>query len=139
MDHLAVKRNVLVRDLAVKRLRKVRIDDNQPALGNAKAVDVLRHLRIRLLVRLLVERARLHLDLGVHFRGAVYAVEVKTLKLYEKSPEKARQQVLRYMDRLGVSEGWLVVADSDLTKPWDGKISTAVIGQGGKTIHLIRC
>ena len=29
------------------------------------------------------------LDLGVHFRGAVYAVAVKTLKLYEKSHEKA--------------------------------------------------
>ena len=77
------------------------------------------------------------LDLGVHFRGAVYAVEVKTRKLYEKSPEKARQQVLRYMDRLGQSEGWLVVADSDLTKPWDGKISSEDIAADGKTIHLV--
>ena len=79
------------------------------------------------------------LDLGVHFRGAVYAVEVKTLKLYEKSHEKAHQQLLRYMDRLGQSEGWLVVADPDLTKPWDGKISSEDIAQDGKTIHLIRC
>ena len=79
------------------------------------------------------------LDLGVHFRGAVYPVEVKTLKLYEKSHEKAREQVLRYMDRLGQSEGWLVVADPDLTKPWDGKISTEDIPADGKTIHLVRC
>ncbi|MBQ0032839.1 MAG: hypothetical protein KBT68_08570 [bacterium] len=79
------------------------------------------------------------LDLGVHFRGAVYAVEVKKLAYYEKSPEKAHVQVLRYMDRLGVSEGWLVVADPDLTKPWDGKISTADVSQDGKTIHLVRC
>jgi len=35
-------------------------------------------------------------------------------------------QVVRHMDRLGVSEGWLVVADSDLTKPWDEKISSAL-------------
>ena len=79
------------------------------------------------------------LDLGVHFRGAVYAVEVKTLKLYEKSHEKAHAQLLRYMDRLGQSEGWLVVSDPDLTKPWDGKISSEDIAQDGKTIHLIRC
>ena len=79
------------------------------------------------------------LDLGVHFRGAVYAVEVKTLAYYEKSHEKAQEQVLRYMDRLGVSEGWLVVADSDLTKPWDDKISSEDVSQDGKTIHLVRC
>ena len=79
------------------------------------------------------------LDLGVHFSGAVYAVEVKTLAYYEKSHEKAHEQVLRYMDRLGVSEGWLVVADSDLTKPWDEKISSEDILSNGKTIHLIRC
>ena len=79
------------------------------------------------------------LDLGVHFRKAVYAVEVKTTALYEKSHEKAHAQVVRYMDRLGVNEGWLVVADSDLTKPWDDKISSEDILQDGKTIHLVRC
>ena len=47
--------------------------------------------------------------------------------------------MIRYMDRLGVGEGWLVVADSDLSKPWEGKISTADLEQGGKTIHLVRC
>lgn len=79
------------------------------------------------------------LDLGVHFRGAVYAVEVKTAALYAKSHEKAHLQILRYMDRLGVPEGWLVVADSDLTKPWGGKISTTDISEAGKTIHLVCC
>ena len=79
------------------------------------------------------------LDLGVKFRDATYAVEVKTTAYYEKSPEEAHGQMGRYMDRLGVNEGWLVVADSDLSKPWEGKISTAVIPQDGKTIHLVRC
>ena len=79
------------------------------------------------------------LDLGVQFRGAVYAVEVKTAVGYAKSHEKAHQQILRYMDRLGVAEGWLVVADSDLTKPWDGKISSEDIPLDGKTVHLVRC
>ena len=79
------------------------------------------------------------LDLGIMFRGAVYAVEVKTADNYAKSHEKAHQQVLRYMDRLGVAEGWLVVADSDLTKSWDDKISTEDISLDGKAIHLVRC
>ena len=79
------------------------------------------------------------LDLGVHFRGAVYAVEVKTLAYYEKSREKAHQQVAKYMDRLGVPEGWLVVFDPDLTKPWDDKISFETLRQDDKTIHVVRC
>ena len=79
------------------------------------------------------------LDLGVHFRGAVYAVEVKTRTLYEKSREKAHQQVLGYMDRLGVPEGWLVVVDADLTKPWEDKISSEDLQLDGKTIHVVGC
>ena len=79
------------------------------------------------------------LDLGVHFRGAVYAVEVKTRALYEKSHEKAHQQVLGYMDRLGVPEGWLVVVDADLTKPWEDKISSEDLQLDGKMIHVVGC
>ena len=79
------------------------------------------------------------LDLGVRFRDRTYAVEVKTVAYYEKSPEAAHGQMVRYMDRLGVGEGWLVVADFDLTKPWDAKISSEDIPRDGKTVHLIRC
>ena len=43
------------------------------------------------------------------------------------------------MDRLGVDEGWLVVADRDLTKPWDEKIKTERIERNGKAIHVIWC
>ena len=63
----------------------------------------------------------------------------KTAALYEKSPGKAHEQILKYMDGLGQSEGWLVVADPDVTKPWEGKISTTDMSFGGKTVHLVRC
>lgn len=79
------------------------------------------------------------LDLGVHFRGAVYAVEVKMLYNYQKSPEKALAQVGGYMDKLGVQDGYLVVFDPDMTKPWDEKISQQQFQEGTKTIHLYRC
>ena len=79
------------------------------------------------------------LDLGVKFGGETFAVEVKTTTLYAKSPEKAHEQILKYMDGLGVDEGWLVVADPDVTKPWDGKISTSELTFGTKTVHVVRC
>ena len=79
------------------------------------------------------------LDLGVHFRGAVYAVEVKTRTYYEKSHEKAYDQIAGYMDRLGQTEGWLVVVDADLTKPWDAKIATEDVVWQGKSVHVVKC
>ncbi len=79
------------------------------------------------------------LDLGVKFGTETYAVEIKTAALYAKSPEKAHDQILKYMDGLGVDEGWLVVADADVTKPWGGKISTTDMSFETKTVHLVRC
>ena len=67
------------------------------------------------------------------------AVEVKTRKLYEKSHEKAYAQMAKYIDRLGLSEGWLVVVDADFSKPWDGKISSEDLVQDGKAIHVVCC
>ena len=79
------------------------------------------------------------MDLGVLFRGAKYAVECKKVSFYEKSHEKAYDQVCGYMDRLGVGEGWLVVFDPDLSKPWDGRIYSKDVPWCGKTIHLVGC
>jgi len=79
------------------------------------------------------------LDLGVLFQGGKYAVEVKLRYLWDKSPEKALQQVRRYTDHLGVDEGWLVVFDPDMEKPWDEKISHEDRVVDGKTIHLFFC
>ena len=79
------------------------------------------------------------MDLGVLFRGAKYAVECKKVSFYEKSHEKAYDQVCGYMDRLGVGEGWLVVFDHDLAKPWEGKIYSRDVSWQGKTVHLVGC
>ena len=79
------------------------------------------------------------MDLGVLFRGAKYAVECKKVSFYERSHEKAYDQVCGYMDRLGVDEGWLVVFDPDLSKPWEDKIYTKDLSWNGKTVHLVGC
>jgi len=78
------------------------------------------------------------MDLGVIFRGAKYAVECKKLSFYEKSHEKAYDQVCGYMDRLGVDEGWLVVFDPDLTKPWEDRIGLDEVAWNGRAVHVVR-
>ena len=78
------------------------------------------------------------LDLGVLFRGGKYAVEVKLKYLYEKNPEKACDQICRYMDHLGVGEGWLVVFDPKLGD-WDAKLRHEDVVRGGKTVHVFFC
>ena len=42
-------------------------------------------------------------------------------------------------DGLGVPEGWLVVFDPDMTKPWDEKIGGEDIVVEGETVHLAKC
>ena len=79
------------------------------------------------------------LDLGVEFLDHTYAVEVKMLGNYDKSHVGAYRQLASYMDSLGEKEGWLVVFDPDMSKPWDEKISSEDVDHEGKTIHVIRC
>ena len=79
------------------------------------------------------------LDLGVLYQEEKYAVEIKMKYNFDRSPEKAYAQVKGYADHLGVPEGWLVVFDPDMTKPWEEKISTAEVVQDGKAIHVIHC
>ena len=66
-------------------------------------------------------------------------VEVKLRKNFEKNRERAYDQVCRYMDHLGQSEGWLVVFDPDPSLGWDAKLSHEDIAHVGKIIHLFRC
>ena len=42
-------------------------------------------------------------------------------------------------EALGVEEGWLVVFDPDMTKPWDEKIAHEDRLVDGKPIHVFHC
>ena len=75
------------------------------------------------------------LDLCVEFQGKRYAVEVKTAKNF--AGEKSYGQLARYLDVLGLAEGWMPVFDEDGTKPWNEKIFTRDETFGGKTIHVV--
>ncbi len=75
------------------------------------------------------------LDLCVEFRGRRYAVEVKTSKNF--AGEKSYGQLAKYLDTLGLPEGWMAMFDVDSAKLWDEKIYTRDETFDGKTIHVI--
>ena len=75
------------------------------------------------------------LDLCVEFRGARYAIEVKTSANFKA--EKSYEQCAKYLDDLGLSEGWMPIFDKSKTKTWDEKIYTRDETFNGKTIHVV--
>ena len=75
------------------------------------------------------------LDLCVEFRGARYAVEVKTSDNFKG--EKSYEQCAKYLDTLKLSEAWMPIFDKSKTKSWDEKIYARDVEFDGKTIHVI--
>ena len=75
------------------------------------------------------------LDLCVEFRGARYAIEVKTSANFKG--DDSYKQCAKYLDDLGLSEGWMPIFDKAKDKSWDEKIYTRDETFNGKTIHVI--
>ena len=75
------------------------------------------------------------LDLCVEFRGARYAIEVKTSANFQGA--KSYAQCAKYLDSLGLSEGWMPIFEKSKDKTWDEKIYSRDETVDGKTIHVI--
>ena len=75
------------------------------------------------------------LDLCVEFRGARYAIEVKTSANFQG--EKSYGQCAKYLDSLGLPEGWMPIFEKSGEKSWDEKIYNRDVVVDGKTIHVI--
>ena len=75
------------------------------------------------------------LDLCVEFRGSRYAIEVKTSANFHG--EKSYLQCAKYLDSLGLSEGWMPIFEKSKEKSWDEKIYSRDEVVDGKTIHVI--
>ena len=75
------------------------------------------------------------LDLCVDFRGARYAIEVKTSENFQG--EKFYAQCAKYLDSLGLSEGWMPIFEKAKDKTWDEKIYSRDEIVDGRTIHVI--
>jgi hypothetical protein len=78
------------------------------------------------------------LDLCLHYQNEKYPIELK-LRYGDKTYDEGKEQLADYMDKLGCSEGWLIVFDRRKTIPWDEKIFWQTHEVGGKTIHIVGC
>ena len=75
------------------------------------------------------------LDLCVEFRRGRYAIEVKTSANFQG--EKSYAQCAKYLDSLGLTEGWMPIFEKSKEKSWDEKIFSRDEIVDGKTIHVI--
>ncbi|MCX4243906.1 ATP-binding protein [Paraliomyxa miuraensis] len=82
------------------------------------------------------------LDLMIEWRGRRYAIEVK-LRRGLVTEERALDQVTRYLEHLGLDEGWLVMFDlrssASPTQSWDERLTTREVEHRGKRVHVVGC
>lgn len=78
------------------------------------------------------------LDLCVRCEGFSYPIELK-LRYGDKTYDEGRDQLSRYMDKMGCDEGWLVVFDTRRKTSWEEKIFWRTDAAEGKTIHTVGC
>lgn len=78
---------------------------------------------------------RQRLDLLVCWQGNRYALELKMKDQYR--PDTSHAQMFGYLDRLGLSEGWMAVFDRDPGTGWDTKLTWHTIVLDGKTLHVV--
>jgi hypothetical protein len=78
-------------------------------------------------------------DIVVKYAGRSYVIELK-LKDNQKSLAESKKQILSYMDRLLVNEGWLLIFDRKSDKSWTKKITWETDKQPqGQVVHVVGC
>ncbi|MEI7899003.1 MAG: ATP-binding protein [bacterium] len=78
---------------------------------------------------------RQRIDLLVCWQGSRYALELKMKNQYR--PEAAHAQLFGYLDRMGLTEGWLAVFDRDPAVSWETKLTWQTLVSEGKTLHVV--
>jgi type II secretory pathway predicted ATPase ExeA len=78
------------------------------------------------------------LDLLVEWKDKRHAIEVK-LRRDTETEARALDQLARYLDRLGLTEGWLVLFDLRKELSWKDKLFLRDVEHRGKTIHVLGC
>ncbi|MDR0815106.1 MAG: AAA-like domain-containing protein [Bacteroidales bacterium] len=81
---------------------------------------------------------RRRLDLCVMFEGQKYPVELK-VRYSAKTEENSMEQIIGYMDTLGVKEGWLIIFDRNPNIDWNAKIFLKTETVEGKTVTIAGC
>lgn len=78
------------------------------------------------------------LDLLVTWGEQRVPIEVK-LRRHTETEAEAFGQILRYLDALGLDEGWLVLFDLRSSAPWATRLSLRTETVDGRRIHVVGC
>jgi hypothetical protein len=81
---------------------------------------------------------RMRADICVVYDGQKYPLELKILQ-NQKSLEQSLKQTTAYMDKVGATDGWLVLFDRDAAKSWDEKIYMRKEAVDNKTVTVVGC
>lgn len=79
------------------------------------------------------------LDLCISRGEHLYALEIKTVRSHrglERTQEEGLDQLCRYLDRLGLNEGYLLIFDQREGRSWDDRIYEKQVEYQGKIITI---
>jgi hypothetical protein len=78
------------------------------------------------------------MDLLVTWQGEQHAIELK-LRRDTDTEDEALEQVVRYLDTLGLQNGWLVLFDLRKDVSWEDKLFVREVEHAGKVIRVVGC
>jgi hypothetical protein len=78
------------------------------------------------------------LDLLVEWKDERHAIEVK-LRRDTQTEADALDQVVRYLDSLGLAQGWLVLFDLRKELAWGEKLFVREVEHRGKAVQIVGC
>jgi hypothetical protein len=79
------------------------------------------------------------LDICIEWKGQKYPIEIKLYRGGNMLKDSTEQQILKYMERVGANEGWVVIFDRDDEKSWDERIYIREEIANGKKITVAGC
>ena len=78
------------------------------------------------------------LDLLIEWKGSRHVIEVK-LRRGPATDEKAVRQLQKYLDGLGLDEGWLVIFDNRKNVSWEEKVFSRDLALPSHKFHILGC
>lgn len=80
------------------------------------------------------------IDVVVHFAGERFVTEIKRVRprdTLETIKQKGVAQLGRYLDTLGMAEGWLLIVNQHPGLSWEERLWEEEVVLGGKRLHLV--
>lgn len=80
------------------------------------------------------------IDILVEYAGERHAIELKRVRPND-GPDTIRAegitQLCGYLDRVGLTEGWLVIFDQRKGRTWSQRMWNDDVEEGGRTLHIV--